>query len=109
MSAAAAVIPKPPVDRSCEALSPPTYWALRRLTWVVLLTENGDLPDGALSASGIPVLSLRIEVALSVLVFPRRKFPPVAASANPAAAMISATVTATVAGPRDVSARPPRR
>jgi hypothetical protein len=45
------------------------------LTWVVLLTENGDLPDGALSASGIPVLSLRIEVALSVLVFPEEEVP----------------------------------
>ena len=109
MSAPPKVIPAPPVDWSCEALSPPTYWALRRLTWVLLVTESGDLPGGALSASGIPVLSLRIVVALSALVLPRRKLPPVAASANPAAPMISATVTATVAGPTDLSARPPRR
>ena len=81
--------------------SPPTYCALRRLTWVVLLTEKGDWPAGAFSDSGIPVLSVRTAVAFSVLVFPRRKFPPFAASAKPAAPMISAIDTATVAGPRD--------
>jgi hypothetical protein len=49
---------------------------------VLLLTESGDLPDGASSDSGIPVVSVRTEVALSVLLFPSRKVPPVAASAR---------------------------
>jgi hypothetical protein len=46
---------------------------------VVLLTESGDLPDGAFSDSGTPVVSVRTEVALSVLLLPRRKLPPGAA------------------------------
>jgi hypothetical protein len=65
---------------------------------VVLLTENGDWPAGACSDSGIPVLSFKTAVAFSVFVFPRRKFPPFAASAKPAAPMSSAIETATVAG-----------
>src|ERR1700733_11327381 len=109
MSTAAAVGPMPPVARSCLALWPPRYCALRRLTWVVLLTESGDRPDGAFSDNGTPVVSVSTEVALPVLVLPRRKAPPVAASANPAAPMISARATATVDGPRDLTARPPRR
>src|SRR5580700_6295483 len=86
-------MPKLPVGFSCDALRPPTYWALRLRTMTLRLTASGALFFGAPSESGVPRELDTPAVEVSELDRPSRNVPPVAAPARPAPPKINAIVT----------------
>src|ERR1700722_4213152 len=83
MSAFGAAIPSPPVTLTLDALSPPTFWALRFLTMTLRLTASGALFLGADRDSGVPRESDILAVLVSALDRPRMNARPAAAPAMP--------------------------
>ena len=79
------VVGQVPVTRRCsfDAGRPLRKLALSLGTSLVLLTESGGDPVFAFSDRGIPLVLVSVVTVVAELLLPRRKVPPVAASATP--------------------------